>query len=393
MAQNDPVKTGTDVSIHLLRDAAATTQSPGETTGATGQAGGDREARRGRRLPLGPFDETLNDAERLLDYATITGVEIDDATRNSILKARFESCGGWTETIAANLMAAESKLAARLKPVTAASLKAHAGDARHTVRIYFHVAIWLAAFIVPASIVTFVTSGIAKAITNHIAEADALAVKLTSEVDQSGKPVVGQAQARTDLQSFAAAMRAVDTRARQLNWFIRHVENDPLSSYRNDPQNLRKQLQVNVEQLRDNFNGETLRLIPTYQAVRYFGQSVVDDVSVFYGALNSCVLPVLYALLGTCAYLLRSFQQDMANHTFIPSHSNLACFLTAGIGGAVVGLFNNFVVNQSATIPPLAIAFLVGYAVDVFFSFLEGLIRGFTRRGSGTATAAERAST
>ena len=124
--------------------------------------------------------------------------------------------------------------------------------------------------------------------------------------------------------------------------------------------------------------------IQVYQDVRSFAQSVGDDVSVFYGAITACILPVLYALLGTCAYLLRSFEQDMSNRTFTPSHADSPRFLIAGIGGAVVGLFNNFTITQGASIPPLAIAFLVGYAVDVFFSFLEGLIQAFTKSKSSS---------
>jgi len=119
--------------------------------------------------------------------------------------------------------------------------------------------------------------------------------------------------------------------------------------------------------------------IQVYQDVRYFAQTLLDDVSTFYGAITTCLLPALYALLGTCAYLLRSFEDQMRSRTFIPSVANSARFLIAGIGGAVVGLFNNFTITQGASIPPLAIAFLVGYAVDVFFSFLEGLLQAFTK--------------
>jgi len=116
-----------------------------------------------------------------------------------------------------------------------------------------------------------------------------------------------------------------------------------------------------------------------YQDVRYFAQSLVDAVSVYYGAITTCILPVLYALLGTCAYLLRSFEQQISTRTFIPSSANTARFLIAAIAGAVVGLFNNFNISQTASIPPLAIAFLLGYAVDVFFAFLDGLMQTFTR--------------
>jgi hypothetical protein len=126
--------------------------------------------------------------------------------------------------------------------------------------------------------------------------------------------------------------------------------------------------------------------ILVYQDARTFGQDVIDDVSIFYGAMAACILPVLYGLLGTCAYLLRGFAEEMNRRTFVPSHSDSARFLIAAIGGGVVGLFSNFTINQGASISPLAIAFLVGYAVDVFFSFLEGLIQAFTKSKSGSST-------
>ena len=75
----------------------------------------------------------------------------------------------------------------------------------------------------------------------------------------------------------------------------------------------------------------------------------------------------------------------MSNRAFTPPIANSARFLiTAAIGGAVVGLFNNFTITQGASIPPLAIAFLVGYAVEVFFAFLEGLLRAFTKESAGS---------
>jgi hypothetical protein len=69
----------------------------------------------------------------------------------------------------------------------------------------------------------------------------------------------------------------------------------------------------------------------------------------------------------------------MSTRTFTPSVANSARFLIAAIGGAVVGLFNNLNISNEASIPPLALAFLVGYAVDVFFAFLEGLLKAFSK--------------
>ena len=54
--------------------------------------------------------------------------------------------------------------------------------------------------------------------------------------------------------------------------------------------------------------------------------------------------------------------------------------IIGGIAGGVVGLFNNFTLGQSASIPPLALAFLIGFSVDVFLSFLETLSQSFMKR-------------
>jgi hypothetical protein len=53
--------------------------------------------------------------------------------------------------------------------------------------------------------------------------------------------------------------------------------------------------------------------------------------------------------------------------------------LIAAIGGVVVGLFNNLNIGQAASLSPFGIAFLVGYASDAFFSFLDGLLQSFAK--------------
>jgi hypothetical protein len=89
----------------------------------------------------------------------------------------------------------------------------------------------------------------------------------------------------------------------------------------------------------------------------------------------------MYALLGAVAYLLRSYEEEFKNRTLNVSGNKSARLLIAGIGGLVVGQFNN--VTQGINVTPFAVAFLVGYAVDVFFAFLEGLLQMFIKRGPG----------
>jgi hypothetical protein len=350
--------------------------------------------------PPAYFDEALSDAERLLKYAAETGMEIDDDTRDHILQARAAKTSEWNEETAANLLTALTKLAAKLKPVTAASLKACCDETRPTVRIYWVVAICIAIVVVPFSLASFVSTAISNAIRTDIATANDLAVKLRTQLGPP--PAVTQAIASTtgtaalsatgpaepdatvigELQQFASTIRAIDTRARQLNVLLFHVERDPFASIRGDPVKVHNKFQL--PQGLPNFAQAADDRTAVFQDVRYFAQSLLDDVSFFYGAITACILPALYALLGTCAYLLRTFEQQMSTRTFTPSVANSARFLIAAIGGGVVGLFNNFTITQGASVPPLAIAFLVGYAVDVFFAFLEGLLQAFTKNNSAS---------
>lgn len=331
------------------------------------------------------FAGAIEDAERLMKYAAEIGIDVSSDTRSAILHARTAYTAGWNEDTAASLLAALTSLAARLKPVNAESLKAYHDDTRPTVHSYLIWAIVLACVIIPASVCTFVTSAVSTAIVGDITRANALAVKLRAELGPpppAGTPPaaipkgISDAEVIADLQEYASTVRLINARARRLNWFVVRIERLPIEDTgTREARKSKFELQVGIP----DPVVERDRITETYQDVRYFAQAILADIAVFYGAITACVLPVLYALLGTCAYLLRTFEDQMSTRTFTPSAANSARFLIAAIGGAVVGLFNNFAVTQEASIPPLAIAFLVGYAVDVFFAFLEGLLKAFAK--------------
>jgi hypothetical protein len=234
--------------------------------------------------------------------------------------------------------------------------------------------------------------------------ANSLGVKLTSQLHPQPSPTPGSGatpasaaapqatstlppglavvEVVTELQQFASIIREIDSRARQLHFLLLRVPRDPNAEIRGDTKALHQKFQLPPDLPNHLVEAADDRIL-VYQDVRYFAQNLVADSSFAFGAITTYLLPVLYALLGTCAYLLRSFEQEMKTKTFIPSAAHSARFLIAGIGGGVVGLFTNFTVTQGASIPPLAVAFLVGYAVDVFFSFLESLLQAFTKTKSG----------
>lgn len=344
-----------------------------------------------------PFKEALVDAERLLRYAAEIGIEIDTETRSAIIHARAVPPEQWTEDITSALLAALTRLAARLRPVTAESLKAFHDDTRPTVRTYLRIAIILAFVIVPVSIASFVTTALTNTLTKDITRGDQLAVHLRAQLGAAppqgapGSPGpqmpagVNEAEVIAELQEYASTVRVIYARARELHWIVVPLEKVPFEEDSGNLQKRRARFELEPG-IRDIYKERDSRT-QVYQDVRHFAQSLIDDVSVFYGAITVCILPVLYALLGTCAYLLRTFEDQMTTRTFIPSEANSARFLIAAIGGAVVGLFNNFTISQGASIPPLALAFLIGYAVDVFFAFLEGLLKAFAKNTSPAPTA------
>ena len=98
---------------------------------------------------------------------------------------------------------------------------------------------------------------------------------------------------------------------------------------------------------------------------------------VIYGAITAYLLPIAYSLLGACAFALRNLSAQTRAKTYQPSYANFARIIIALIAGTVVGLFNNF--TNGASVSPLAIAFLVGYAVEVFFSFLDSFVQTFRK--------------
>jgi len=360
------------------------------------------------------FGRVLDDAMLLLTHAAETGTAVDEATRTSILSARAATNLDWNFPGAANLLAALATLAAKLKPVTADSLRASCSSSLDPdIRILRRWTYILTVPIIFFSVLSFVSSSIATGIRTDITTANALVVKLRGEIGTPDAPTAGtkekpalpaglnEGEVITELQQYASTVRAIDAQSRQLNWFVLRVENDPYAYLRSHQQSsaiepeedksqptLRERFQLPVPLGVSDMPKALDTLTTTLQDVRSFAQDVLDLVSVWYGAVTACLLPIFYALLGTCAYLLRNFEEELRTLTFVPSSkTNWARFLIAGIGGAVVGLFN-FALTQGASVSPLAIAFLVGYAVDVFFSFLEGLLQTFTKSKSPASSPA-----
>jgi hypothetical protein len=358
--------------------------------------------------------EKLEEAELLLSYAVESGVQVEPAVSRSILEAGAASRAGWTEQAGTNLLTAEATLSAILKPVSVESLR---NSARYRLkslkrRVALPVTMGiLAAVIVFYSTAAFLFSAFSTKIRDNITIANPLAVKLVDELGSSevtndklcpnteapaGPQLPGNSDSSprdgtqkkyviSDLQTFAAAIRDMYGAAKQLNRLY------PFSSRQQDPivpadkkpftpDDYAKVLELPAG-LPDLALAATERVC-VYQRVRYYAQSTEENATVYIGAVAAGILPVHYALLGAGAYVLRRLESQLRSRTFI-DETHSPRFITAAIAGAVVGLFN---FGQSVSVSPLAIAFLAGYAVDVFFTLLESMIQSLSKGKGGTGS-------
>lgn len=321
----------------------------------------------------------LQNAEYLLSYAVEAAIEVEPDVAQRIIAARRMGDAVWDGPEAGALVAAITKLAAKLHPVTAETLRACREEAHDAINSYKWIVFWLAAFIIPLSMIAFIYTGISNTITADIKTANDLTVTLHTQLDASGPAAGNQsppAGSLSQLQQFAVTIRAIYGHARQLNWFVLKTCSDPYDGKSAD--NAYADMQIAVAPPLNTIaamQNEADRLTKVYQDVRLFATNVQDATAIVWGAVSTCILPVLYALLGACAYVLRAFSQQTEARTFAPSDATPARFIIAAIGGGVVGLFGNFTIGQGTSLSPLAVAFLIGYAADIFFSFLEGAMQ------------------
>ncbi len=379
---------------------------PGVAPGAEGPRARRQDGPRGgHELEL---RRAMDDAECLLHYASQAGIDISEDVMTDILAAReaFEQGRlGSAETVA--FLSAYAKLAARLAPVTAETVRASNERLGAVVRGHGALAICTTVLIVALSLLIFVTTSIGNDIGDGLTRTNELAAKARAHV---GAPAIGNVADETcgeatalpnppivfeppmnelimitELQSLAASIRDLHTSAIKLNRFVLSVEHNPFDAP--DPSkplvtpggNPYEALQLPPSL--SNFRAAAMCKIAAYQQVRSFAQNVKADAVLAYGSLAAYVLPVLFALLGAFAFNLRDYTSRVKARTYHPSYVNSARIIVAVICGAIISFFNGF--TQGLNL--LAAAFLVGYGVEIFFTFLDSLLVSFGAKKPGPA--------
>jgi hypothetical protein len=343
------------------------------------------------------FEDVLEEAEALVQYAASAGIEIDDGIRRSVLQVGGKEPGAWTPEDRIVLLEVLTKLSSKLKPVSGESARKCLvqNEARRAIRTYEVVAAFVVLVILPASYFSFVATAACETIRTDIEAANTLAVTLHGQIalhatadgvdGAAARPRAPDSDELRNLQQFAATMDDVRIRAYRLAKYEWLSGESKAQGTRNPaPAQGPYKLPVPVTDVA----ATTFEAIKEYQTVRANAQRVREDVATGFGALTACFLPMLYAVLGACAYLARRYEGQMKARTFTGAEKPWVRIFIAGIGGVVVGLFTDFGAGHGTALSPLAIAFLVGYGADVFFVFLDGMLQTFAGSRADGATRA-----
>lgn len=385
------------------------------------------------------FLQSLSDAEELLSYAANTGrfpLEADAGKGSikhwvieGIINARASvERKRLTREATSAFWASFADLSRITSPVTAESLRA---SARNPIRALQATVLVLASVVIVTSIFFFMNSSIATQVTQLMEEQNSAALRLWSHVQYykdadaapdrapgaspasvrtgGGGATAGRAFAAATQPTAATVARVTpeelfgevvefsrrsswlrETAWRLNNYFIPpglRINTAPIDFGEGHPEgmtalNVRPTIRT-VSEIAD----EAINQIVLYQQVRNFSQAAYKTDAMVYAGITNYLLPAVYALLGATLYGLRRYAGLVRQKAYLKSSANSARYFIALIGGVVIGLFGSLL-PESAPVPPLAIAFLVGYAVEAFFSRLDGFIERM-RGSSGAAQPAQ----
>jgi hypothetical protein len=338
----------------------------------------------------------LTDAGRLLEHAASSGLlsksepaAADSMIRDVVCAQEATRAGTLTPRIVISFWIAYGHLSHLVGPVTAASLNASKQVSLMGMKIQSTL---LVVSIILFSIFLFMSTATLNDTSDLIDQQNAVALKLWADVQilrtdgaagndaghaGSGGAVIAE-RTFEEMVEFSRKSAWLLQSASRLNfwftpWWMRSSVEEVTFNQKNpngmDHLNVPPRLSTVAE-----IESEAIAQINAYQSIRDYALGLYKINTLIYSSLATYFLPTVYALMGAFLYGFRIYSRMIRRKTFLPSAAYSARYFIAAIAGLVVGLFGSLL-PKGLALPPLAVAFLVGYAVEAFFSRLDGLIR------------------
>jgi hypothetical protein len=400
-----------------------------------------------------PLKESLGDASVLLWFATREGKEVDDEVLRNIVTAQSTLREGPNPEVEGTFWTAYRKLAKAVQPASIDSILAtysypfgyHHGttgkrrltDAAKTKKMYSWLSLGILFLLLIVQIFWFIGTTWRTDLEDHRAELDRIAgnlrvmmLEVKAAHDFENDPTRGQqiANAKQNPASFFGEDLDAPTVAAERLQILMNRQDQTLLLYANASlrgDRVEKMLLGNYKMLefwdfvtdlagdpdgpgggpsitrtenalcgKDSVNEFYTTLCQ--RAVQLEKQQLgVEDVLVnskaILAVLSQYLLPLLYGLIGSLAYILRTLSSEIHNVTFTRgSEIRYALRWPLGmLGGVTVGLFFDPAdFSGFAAITPLGLAFLAGYGVELLFTGLDRMVSAFTGEGAGRPRAA-----
>jgi len=125
------------------------------------------------------------------------------------------------------------------------------------------------------------------------------------------------------------------------------------------------------------------------EAKDMYAIDLIQRVDLILEVLQRYTLPLLLGLLGALTYILRTQIAQVKAQTF---HRPFWSLSIARLGlGLIAGLVGGLVITSDDTVlktlPPLALPFILGYAIEVLFAFMDKLVKSFVGDEKGARPA------
>jgi len=110
--------------------------------------------------------------------------------------------------------------------------------------------------------------------------------------------------------------------------------------------------------------------------------------------MSAYLLPLVYGLVGACAFVLRALSRQIRERTFSSTDSVIQFGLRLVLGalaGISIGWFLKPEISADSlvsSLSPLALAFIAGYSVELVFTAVDKIISAFTGSGPGESKSA-----
>ncbi len=353
-----------------------------------------------QQLPISAaIERTIEDGQQLIAFIAKHGIaELPNELAQAMIDAKFKAASGkWSANDETDFLVNYDKLAHIIYPVTIESINAivpRQSDHANKYTQAEKTVLWYRAY-------TFVVMVALLLVQLYWFMGNNLRVNLTQMLDQKSVVQNSINTSNTDnLVLQVGEFDRIDQRADATYQLLKkwnrlllfRIElTDTLSEYTGERLSL-ENINTDIDSvlnaeiaLVDNGDGpvdhQSEAEEHTYtKKIVYFKNIVAADF--FLEAFQGYILPLLYGLLGALIYVLRSLLEEIKTLTYTYDSDiryRLRVMLGA-LGGMLVGwFFKPEGVDTLASLSPMAMAFLMGYNVDVLFAGMDRAIDNVRR--------------